>query len=295
MVELGALFGSHTTREQTNPRDDDAADRPIGESLDRLQKYLPLSGGRAVRPTIFSTPGALAIYDDTIRELSGAGITSTGDIAYGAHPHFALRMESLEYNNRARFSIIEIPATSYFGSIVSGPVFGRGIWSHQISSNPRGCNDDGRPGFGKGDLCMHKAANLMHRLGGLINIYDHIGDPNPFFSDGNPTAVQFEDYIMYAKGLPDVWTTNTVDIESWWRRRDPVRVRHFYTKTPRRVTVELSCATDAGPFSVDVTVPWGARVDVTVNGVPTSDYKSNGSTFRVRAPAPSTVVITERR
>ena len=296
MVRLGALFGSHTTRECWEP---DLDRRCVDESLDRLQKYLPLSGGHPTRPTIFVTPGALAIYDETIELLAAAGITSTGDIAYGPHPHFALRMRSAEYGNRARFSIIEIPATGYFAPVNGGPSFGGGIWSHQISSNPKNCNEDGTSASGRDVPCMEKAATLMHRLGGLINIYDHIGDPHWIFSTdayGQPTAAQFKRYIEYAqRDLDYVWTTNTVEIESWWRRRDPVRVRHFYTKTPRRVTVELSCATDTGPFSVDVTVPWGPRVDVTVDGVPTSDYLRSGSTFRVRAPVPSTVVITERR
>lgn len=320
MVELGALFGSHTTNERINPCDfvpghvcavDTAMDQPVRGSLDRLQKYLPLSvGGHPVRPRIFVTPGALAIYDETIQGLADAGITSTGDIAYGAHPHFALRMGSLEYNNRARFSIIEIPATSYFAPVVGGPTrcagcfWGSGIWSHQISSDPPNCTNDGTWASGRGVSCMRKAANLMHRLGGLINIYDHIGDPHWIFvldrmgrpAYGKPTAAQFERYIEYAqRTLPYVWTTNTVDIESWWRRKDIVRVRHSYTKTPRRVTVELSCATDTGPFSVEVTVPWAGPVEVKLDGVRTSSYAITGSRIRVYAPVPSTVAITERR
>ena len=292
---LGALFGSHTTDERTEPLDT-AGDRPVGGSLDRLQKYLPLSEGHPVRPTIFVNPGALAILDETIQSLSDGGITSTGDIAYGAHPHFALRMGSAEYGNSARFSIIEIPATSYFGPVAGGPAFGGGVWSHQISSNPPECTNDGRPGFGQGVPCMQKAANLMYRLGGLINIYDHIGDPSAFFATyGKPTAVEFEQYITYAQSLPDVWTTNTLDIDSWWRRRDRVRVSHSYTTRPRQVAVTLSCATDTGPFSVDVTLPWAGPVDVKVNGVRTSSYVIGGSKIRIGAPAPSTVVITLRR
>src|SRR5207237_10392191 len=187
--DLGALFGSHTTDERTEPLDTSSGNRPVGDSLDRLRSYLPLNKGQPVRPTIFVTPGALAILDETIQGLSDAGITTTGDIAYGPHPHFALRMGSAEYNNKARFSIIEIPATSYFGPVAGGPDFGGGIWSHQISSNPPNCTNDGSPTSGMGVPCMQKAANLMYRLGGLINIYDHIGDSASLFSPfGKPTA-----------------------------------------------------------------------------------------------------------
>lgn len=296
--ELGALFGSHTLDEDEEPLDGPGR-RPVGESLDRLQRHLPLRGGVAVRPTIFVTPGARAILDETIKGLSDAGITSTGDIAYGAHPHFALRMASTEYGNRARFSIIEIPATSYFGPVIGGPGFGGGIWSHQISSNPPNCNNDGTHTSGMGIPCMHKAVGLMYRLGGLINLYDHIGDEIDFFRDpdkhNNPTAADFEEYIRYAQRQPDVWTTNTVDIESWWSRRDQVRVSHSYTKTPTpRVTVILSCANDAGPFSVNVALPWVGSARVMVNGF-RATFKHSGSDIRIIANSPSTIVITQPR
>src|SRR5207237_1605317 len=83
--DLGALFGSHTTDERTEPLDTSSGNRPVGDSLDRLRSYLPLNKGQPVRPTIFVTPGALAILDETIQGLSDAGITTTGAIAYGPH------------------------------------------------------------------------------------------------------------------------------------------------------------------------------------------------------------------
>jgi len=274
MAALGARFGSHTTNESQEP-----SQANIHASLDRLQAYL------GFRPTIFVAPGGSAMRDTTKGGLVAEGIVTEGDIAHGAHPHFALRVDTAtEYSDAARWSLVDMPAVGYYGTPASG-AFAGGIWAHEITSNPPNCNNDGtvRP-------CMEKAVDLQYALGGLINLYEHIGDGGL----ANPTPAQFEQYIVYAQGKGYVYTTDPVDLEDWWRERDPVRVSKSYTTIPLpKVTVDLSCATENQPFSVEVDLPFGAPLVVKVNGSPTTNYVLDGNRIRVSAPAPSQVTIQQ--
>ena len=275
MVALGAQIGTHTTNESQEPSQGN-----IAASLDRLQAYL------GFRPTIFVAPGGSGVRDTTNQGLVSEGIITKGDIAFGAHPHFGLRIDgATEYGDAARWPLVDIPATGYYGT-PGGGAFAGGIWAHEITSNPAGCNNDGtvRP-------CMEKAVDLQYGLGGLIELYDHIGDG----SLANPTAAQLEAYIDYAKSKPNVYTTNPLDLHDWWLRRDPVRVATSYDTTGplHSVAIDLSCASDPGPFSVEVDLPWVGSAAVEVDGSPSSAFEISGDRIRVGAPAPSQVVITE--
>ena len=186
MSSLGAEFGPHF----------------VGASyLDRLQAFL------GYRPTIYVASGACGVRDSHKQALVNLGIVTKGDVAFGAHPHFALKLDSAsEYSDAARFPLVDIPATGYYGS--SGGFAGN-IWAHSITSNPAACNNDG-PGPPR--PCMEKAVDLQYELGGVINLYDHIGD----LGLANPTPTQFDDYIIYSQSLPDVYTTSALDIHEWW-------------------------------------------------------------------------------
>ncbi len=275
MVGLGAEFGTHTLDESQEP-----SQANIAASLDRLQAYL------GSRPTIFVAPGASGVRDTTKQGLLNEGIVTQGDLAFGAHPHFSLRIDTApEYDDTARWPLVDMPATGYYGT-PGGGAFAGGIWAHEISSNPANCNNDGtvRP-------CMEKVADLQYGLGGLINLYDHIGDP----ALANPTPAQFAAYIDYAQAKPFVYTTSPLDLHDWWLRRDPVRVSSVYdaSGTLEEITVTLSCASDPGPFGVEVDLPWAGGAAVTVDGIPSSSFVLTGNRIRVSAPAPSEVVLTE--
>ena len=266
MSSLGAEFGPHY----------------LGASyLDRLQAFL------GYRPTVYVASGACGVRDSHKQALVDLGILTKGDVAFGAHPHFALRIDgATEYNDAARFPLVDMPATGYYGT-PGGGGFAGGIWAHEITSNPAGCNNDGtvRP-------CMEKASDFQYGLGGLINLYDHIGDN----SLANPDPTQFGEYINYAVNILDnVYITSPLDLHDWWLRRDPVRIATAYDTTGPlgSVTVDLSCAADPGPFSVEVDLPWTGGAAVEVDGSPSSAFEIDADRIRVSAPAPSQVVITE--
>jgi len=275
VVALGAQIGSHTTNESQEP-----SQTNVVASLDRLQAYL------GSRPTIFVAPGGSGIRDTTNQGLVNAGIVTKGDISHGVHPHFTLKIDSAtEYGAAARWPLVDMPATGYYGT-PGGGGFAGGIWAHEITSNPAGCNNDGtvRP-------CMQKAADLQYTLGGLINLYDHIGD----LSLANPTPAQFGAYIDYVQAKPYVDTTSPLELRTWWLRRDPVRVTTVRGATGplQTITVFVSCASDPGPFSVEIDLPWAGGAGVSVGGVPSTNFVIDGRRIRISSPAPSKVVITE--
>ncbi|MHC5183834.1 MAG: galactose-binding domain-containing protein, partial [Planctomycetota bacterium] len=274
MLGLGAEIGTHTMNESQEP-----AQANIAGSLDRLEYYL------GFRPTVFVAPGGSGMRDATKQGLVNEGILTKGDIAFGAHPHFALKIDTAtEYDNSARWPLVDMPATGYYGT-PGGGGFAGGIWAHEITANPSGCNNDGtvRP-------CMEKALDFQYNLGGLVCLYDHIGDN----SLQNANASQFAAYIDYAQSKPYMYTTSHLDMYDWWLRRDPVRATTSYTLSdPSHISVNLtSDSNEPGPFSIDINnLPWDGNVVVRVNGIQTTDYVIDSNNIRVKAPAPSQVLI----
>ena len=223
--------------------------------------------------------------DTTKQGLVNEGIVTKGDIAFGAHPHFALKIDTAtDYNDAARWPLVDMPATGYYGT-PGGGGFAGGIWAHEITANPYGCNNDGtvRP-------CMEKAVDFQYNLGGLVCLYDHIGDN----SLQNANASQFAAYIDYAQSKPYMYTTSHLDLFDWWMSRDPVRVTMSYAMpNPSCITVNLACeSNEPGPFSVEVdNLPWDSNLAVFVDGNLSEDYIFDSNSIRISAPAPSQVVI----
>lgn len=273
MDALGAEIGSHTTDESVEP-----SQANVAQSLNRLEAFL------GYRPNTFVAPGGCGFRDTTLAGLVNEGILVSGDMAFGPHPHFALRIDTAaEYNEAARWPLVEIPATGYYSTPDSG-AFAGGIFAHEITSNPPACNNDGTI-----RNCMEKAADFQYNLGGLINLYDHIGDT----SLANPTSEQFTAYIDYVQSLPYVYTTSMLDIHQWWLRRDAVRLSTTYITEPEpQITIDVTCTDDSGPFSIEVDLPWPGGAAVTVNGAVSGEYVLHGNRIRVKATAPSQVVLT---
>lgn len=272
MVALGAQFGTHTTDESMEP-----SQANITASLDRLESYLDF------RPVIFVAPGGAGFRDTTKQGLFNNGILVKGDSALGAHPTFALKIDTAtEYNNDARWPMVELPATGYYGTPNSG-AFAGGIWAHEITSNPSTCNNDGtiRP-------CMEKAVDLQYNLGGLICLYDHIGDN----SLANPNPTQFAAYIDYAQSKPYVYTTNPLDLYGWWIDRDPISLT--MTHDPARITINLARPFySSEAYSLEVDLPWDSNLNfvVMVDDILTENYVLEVNRLRIKTHAPSVVVI----
>ncbi|TKR30226.1 hypothetical protein FCE95_08785 [Luteimonas gilva] len=272
LLQLGAEIGNH----QYVPGQ--GLTEFTGE-LARLDAYV----GASVNPRIYVSHGAYSHFDADqpdlvgIQTLAQNGVVAKGEDSHGPHPHYALRFSDpaiIVYNDAARHGIVDIPATglSTRPSLDQWPQR-YGLISHEITANPPACNQDSLPAR----PCMERAADLMYALGGVINLYDHIGDHSPSFSnDGKPDAQEFDAYIRYAQGLPYVLTTSTRGITAWWNDRNDVRASLSRTgATAYRIDLTGNSTL---PVSVNLDIPTSAQLQsVTVNGTSRSQCPALGS------------------
>jgi hypothetical protein len=312
LLSLGAELGTHSYRPSTNP---DGAG--FLDERNKLQAYI----GASINPGIYVSHGAYAHFDQDdgilvgVQTMADNGVVAKGDDAFGAHPHFALKISSdaiSSYGNHARWKLVEIPATAYATQPKAEPEQWPGwlgVISHEIASEPSACNTDSTPPR----LCMQKAVDLVYRLGGIINVYDHIGDSRLT----NPTAAQFAAYIDYTQALPFVYTTSTRDIAQWWTLRDGIRVsrRHTCGDTGNSLRIAIE-GTSSRRISLDIDLPNVSTTDpqVGVGGktmpkcpplasgaelktwlasaaVGSGCYIREGNRIRVGVPAPSSVFV----
>jgi hypothetical protein len=313
---LGAEFGSHSYRPQT-----DAGGAGFLDERNKLRAYI----GTDADPSIYVSHGAYAHFDADaayvgIQTMADTGIVAKGEDAFGVHPHLALRMSTdaiTRYGDHARWNIVEIPATAYATQPKAEPEQWPGwlgVISHEIAADPLACTADSTPARS----CMQKAVDLVYRLGGVINIYDHIGDTNPVFLNKNPTPVQFAAYIDYAQGRPFVYTTSTRDIVRWWMLRDGIRISRTPTCGDAGNVVRIALeGTSSRLLSLEVDLPSASTADpaVSVDGrimpkcpplasgtelrnwlasaaVTSRCYVRAGDRIRVGTPAPSSVVVS---
>lgn len=229
--------------------------------IDALERYI----GSLAEPRIYASHGAYAHFDQNgtyvgVQTMADAGITTKGEDSFGAHPHFALRISAAigQYTDAARWNIIEIPATAYSVQPSSQERFDYlGIISHEVAADPSFCVNDSTPPRS----CMQKAVAHVYGLGGIINLYDHIGDTS-FSSDENPTPTEFNQYIVYSQGLPFVYTTSPLDILDWWQERDSVRIERLPTELEGDPAILIDVAgSSSKPISISVDLPYNLSSD----------------------------------
>jgi hypothetical protein len=292
MLASGAIIGTHGENE---------AQAPSSQNLDASAASVMRYTNSAAN--VFFVPGGFRLFDSgpamTISTLVSKGYVAKGEVAFGVHPHFALKIDSAtDYDDSARYPIVEIPANAYYARMSSANAYSH-VWSHEITAEEPNCYSDAPVGS-----CMKKAVDLIYGLGGLINLYDHIGELNLAY----PTQAQFRAYLCYTAGgtadpycsgpsKQNIYKTDTLDLVNWYTRRDPVRVaRSFVSTSPRSVSLSVTRPTaDAGPYSIEVDLPWTSPLSVRVNGVLTTNYQLIGNQIRVPSsagPTPISIVIS---
>ena len=272
----GAMVGSHTLNEYTlDSGGYQAAYDNINQSLDDLAAYL------GTRPKIFVGPGMMAYRDTSKQAIVDNGLLTTGDMSHGPYPNFALKIDTAaDYGPDAHWSLLEIPVSRYFAK--PGETWGDLIYSHMGSMS---LSDE--------LAYIEKTVDLTYELGGVINLYDHIGDKGSLWI--HPDASPFEHYIVYSLAKPYVWNTDPLEIHDWWTRRNTVSITpsvSYPAQDQTQVDVTVSGSSDQGPFALDIAIPVGSVVHyVQVNGNGVTSYRVEGQRLKVSVPVPAQVEV----
>jgi peptidoglycan/xylan/chitin deacetylase (PgdA/CDA1 family) len=238
MQQGGALIGSHTLNEYTlDSGNYKAAYENVRQSFEDLERHL----GKQQR--VFVGPGTMANLSSSVRALIDNGVLTTGDMSHGPYPNFALYIDTAEkYGAQARSTLLEIPVSRY-------PAALRATWLNLIYSHM-----DSMP------LPVIKSTvDLTYELGGVINIYDHIGDASVHLHDvwKYPTTEHLEFYIKHSLSKPNVWRSDPLKIHSWWTERDRVTIHATGVKSENgllRLTLDVEGNT-ADRTAVDIRIP----------------------------------------
>ena len=254
----GALIGSHTLNEYTlDSGGYQAANDNINQSLNALTAQL------GTRPTIFVGPGMMAFRDTSKQAIVDNGLLTTGDMSHGPYPNFALKIDTAtDYGPDAHWNLLEIPVGRYYAK--PGETWGDLVYSHMGSMN---LTDE--------IAYIEKTVDLTYNLGGVINLYDHIGDKGSLWI--HPDTSPFEHYIVYSLAKPYVWNTDPLEIYDWWSKRNTVSISPSQVSdTQLMVTITGNNTLD--PLALDIAIPSNKAVQaVELDGVPSDQYRVEGS------------------
>jgi len=256
----GASIGSHN-KTHVGPDQQSAADADanIGDSLDSLQ------GWAGLRPTNWVSPKYQSIKDESFQALVNNGIETAGEQNVGPFPHFALSMKTPGYH----YDLLEIPTTEWVpASAVDADVRAR---MEQLTSTQ-----------------ITDAMDFSYGLGGLINIYGH-----PYSSNESRLAT----YLDHAQHLGDIWMTDATHLYDWWGARDTVSIAPDYVVNDNTAYLTVGVSGNADPNQgVDIALPESLdpeqSLGVSVDGVPSTQYRRDGLNLKVLAGTASSVEVT---
>jgi len=271
----GALIGSHTLDEYTlDSGSYEAARDNVRKSLDDLKGHL------GERPRLFVAPGMMAFRDSSIRALVDNGLVTTGDISHGPFPSFALKIDTADdFGPDAHWPILEIPVSRY-------PARAHEAWGNLIYSHMEDMSLE----------TIRDTVDLSYALGGVINVYDHVGDPAPFIRARwpYPTTEHFEFYLKYALQKPRVWKTDPLAILAWWTQRERSKVAYARALTKgRRKSVQVGVEDSEGsPVAIDVLLPPAMRAaKVLGSGAEPVEHVLGETTVKIKVPPSGTIVL----
>jgi hypothetical protein len=186
-LQTGALIGSHI--EFHDFLDTYSYSDALATILATVSDIQAGTGNRM--SPIFTAPSYRAVKRSSMLAIRDAGFLTTGEQGVGPFPHFAFDPET---------------KGAYIGSVLQLP-----------TSEWPPYDDMERMTVARDSI--GKAAALAYEMGGLVNVYDHVGGDQ---YDGGCTARTklASTYLGYALNLPGIWPTNSLDIRRWWLQRD---------------------------------------------------------------------------
>jgi peptidoglycan/xylan/chitin deacetylase (PgdA/CDA1 family) len=261
LASEGAIIGSHSYT-HTGPDTVDPATGAtnIRTSLDTLQGWL------GERPTVWVAPRYQSVLDRSFEVLEQEGIETAGEQGFGPFPHFALSMT----DPGKHYDVLQVPTVKWLPSSATDP--------------------DARARMDRiPEAEMSAIVDFYYGLGALINVYGH-----PFTAN----QARLTALLTRAQQKGDVWFTDSASIRDWWVLRDTVAVSPSTARVGDRLetTIAITGATDPST-TVDLAPPGLDAnslydIHVTLDGVPTSDWRVTGSILKVKVGTASTVVVS---
>ena len=197
-----------------------------------------------------------------ILEELGAVASSKGEQKISPFPHMTISYET----PGKHYEQVSIPASDwYVGTEIPGAI----EWGHTTDS-------------------MKAAVDFYYNLGAMINLYGHTAS-----NDGTLLG----EYVKYCVTKPRIWSTNSVGISDWWKKRSNAVVTPSYSVIGNTASAQATITGATDPdTAIEVAIPNGSasNLQVLINDVAAdpADYRTVGNAIRVRVGAsPSTVKV----
>lgn len=214
VVASGGLIGAHVMGHRELDRFDET------EAVSWLEQTK--TNIRSMSP-IFVAPVYRAVRSSSIRAIWSTGFLTTGEQGVGPFPHVSI---DPEVDGGRIGTLLQLPTSEW-------PGFDNIERMSELDANDSETS------------VLTDAAKLSFDLGGLINVYDHVG--SDAYLAGCPTNIanirvhMAQRLLRYVASLPNVWYANSLTIRDWYLQR-----------TRREITVATGPA-GAGQ-EIDVTV-----------------------------------------
>jgi hypothetical protein len=187
-VQTGALVGAHL---EAHASLDDFVYADAVDLIAQTVAAIQTGTGNAMSP-IFAAPSYRAVRRSSMQAIVDAGFVTTGEQGVGPLPHFAIDPET---------------AGAHLGSLLQLPT---SEWPPYDDMERMTVEPDS----------IVRAAALSYELGGLVNVYDHVGS-DLYAAGCATTRTQLATkYLGYAASLPGIWKTSSPEIRRWWLQRD---------------------------------------------------------------------------
>ena len=233
------------------------ASTSISMSFDDLQSWL------GQRPSIWVSPNGLANLEDSIQVIAGLGIKTSGEFTTSPYPNFAFSLSKAAQV----YDVYEVPFSRWISS--SGAVLQS--MEEMASYAP---ND------------MQQLVDFYYNMGALVSPYCHSssdsGLPNQFLQD------------VLAK--PYMWNTTPMQLRDWGTQRQQVQWTPQFTQANGvgNLTLTLTGSTSSDT-ALDIVLPVaGSQISglqVFLDGIPTSNYRSIDNGIKVQAGTSAKVTV----
>ncbi|MGE5555962.1 MAG: hypothetical protein ACM3UY_06855, partial [Methanocella sp.] len=223
----------------------------INKSLSELQTWL------GQRPTIFASPAGRGCLDESMQILESLGIKTTGDLNIGPFPYMAFSLTT----KGKTYDILQVPTGEWINS--SGAVL-QTLEEHSSES-------------------LRNAVDFYYDIGALVGLYSH---------SSSQTGIPLE-YIQYAKSKPNMWAATPMTLREWWLTRQQITVNPQYQRNPdgsSTLTLALN-GTSSPDTAVEIQTPQLGNVEVLLNGVPSSNYRTTSSGIKIQTGMSTNVTL----
>jgi hypothetical protein len=221
VVDGGGILGAHV---KTHAQLDNFGYEDALAWLQTTVSDIQADTGDLMSP-VFVAPVYRAVARSSLLAIRDMGFLTTGEQGTGPFPHFSFDPE----NDR-----------QYIGSVLQLPV---SEWPGFDNIERMSVDPDN----------IRHAASLSHALGGLINVYDHVGSD----SYAAPCAPSLRTdlarvLLEHVQGLPGVWNTNSLEIRDWWLQRERHTVAAAFSQPSASsavIDVEIAAGAPRAPTS----------------------------------------------